>query len=214
MTDKPIIFSEPMILALLAGRKTQTRRLAWRWTVRKTPRGEKGEMVRTEWQRVQPGDRLWVRESWSHDAPDLATARSAFEDIMPGGVSFGPYYRATEVAPETLKWISPIYMPRWASRLTLVVTATKIEPVQNISEEDAIAEGARYFSDIECRHPYPHSAPHWSMEQPSSTDDCLGSAQHAFGNFWNKMQGSGAWDANPEVVCIAFEIKHKIVSAA
>ena len=133
MTDIPIIFSKPMILALIAGRKTMTRRLVWgKKAVRRkrNMHGEWGEVSSqplSRWQRVKVGDRLWVREAWSHDGPDMGTVRARAEDVLPGGERYGPYYRATEVAPETLAWITPMFMPRWASRLALEVTAVRVE---------------------------------------------------------------------------------------
>jgi len=136
MTDHPIIFSAPMIQALLDGRKSMTRRLAWMFSTKGVDHWRP-----SRWQKVKPGDRLWVRETWAHDGPDLATVKETCFDIMPGSAIYGPYYRATEVAPDTLNWRSPIFLPRWASRLTLIVTATKIERLHDISEEDAILEG-------------------------------------------------------------------------
>jgi hypothetical protein len=131
--DKPIIFAAPMILALLAGRKTQTRRVL-------RPQPIKPEFWAGTWVdahheqfahfdsgerpivRISPGDRLWVRETFS-ECP-LKT-----------------YYRATERDPYEVKWIPSIHMPCWASRLTLEVTGVEVERVQDISEADAIAEG-------------------------------------------------------------------------
>ena len=128
MTDRPIIFSAPMILALLDGRKTMTRRLAWRrdpaWGDAAPIVGkERDYMLPTPWQRVAPGDRLWVRETWRLNAQ--------------GGLI---EYRADWTGPAG-KWRSPIHMPRHASRLTLTVTGTKIEKLQMIRNADIKAEG-------------------------------------------------------------------------
>lgn len=129
MSDRPIIFSAPMVLVLLDGRKTMTRRLAGAY--RPVYPGAE-ELVRkpSPWQKVQPGDRLWVRESFA---------------VTPDG---NPVYAATEFDGYAsdcweagIKCKPSIHMPRWASRLTLVVTATKIEPLLDISEDDARAEG-------------------------------------------------------------------------
>lgn len=149
MTDRPIIFSAPMVLALLAGRKTMTRRLAWRrdqkWgDARPIVGSERDYMIPTTWQRVKSGDRLWVREN-------LTRRRGNFLGI-PQNVIEAHYAADDEdVVNEhefnLLPWwkgkggLPSIHMPRRVSRLTLVVTATKIERVQAISETDAKAEG-------------------------------------------------------------------------
>lgn len=206
MADYPIIFSASMIRALLAGTKTMTRRLLY--TKRKTkngvpasatflqdhppprsrlsPEGFPTDIAIDEywtlspWQRVKPGDRLWCREAWAHDGPDLATVKATCFDIMNGSAICEPYYRATETAPNTLKWRSPIHMPRWASRLTLIVTATKIERVQEITNEDARAEGVMPSEN----HPG-HARPHFAL-------------------VWTDLHGFDSWGANPEVVALHF----------
>ena len=104
-------------------------------------------------------------------------------------------------------WRSPILMPRWASRLTLEITDIRVQRLQEISEEDAKAEGARRFDDLPSRHPYGQDA-RWSMGEPSSTEQCLGSARHAFGNGWdalNSKRGFG-WDTDPWVWAVTFKV--------
>jgi hypothetical protein len=127
VTDYPIIFSAPMVRALLDGRKTQTRRLAWRLT---THRGRYCEAP-TIWQKVKPGDRLYVRERFSYDRLDIDRNGMA-----------PPWYWA-DGNPERGDWTKPkpsIHMPRWASRLTLGVTEKRQDPLLDISEKDAQAE--------------------------------------------------------------------------
>lgn len=171
MRERPIIFSAPMVRAILDGRKTQTRRLItpqpsheqhheWRgkliyegehrlWCWRQHTYDNIWDFGDSSHDRRRmaaccpngtPGDRLWVRESWSHDGPDLNSVRAAHEDASPD-LGYGPYYRATEVSPDTLRWISPLFMPRWASRITLEITDVRVQQLQEISEEDARAEG-------------------------------------------------------------------------
>jgi hypothetical protein len=123
--DIPVIFSRPMVRATYEGRKTMTRRLAWR--------ERKGKQEASPWQRVKPGDRLWVRENWRADdyAPE-DPARTIFMADVP------------DVLRETqgfICWRPSIHMPRERSRITLIVGAVKIEPLLDISEEDARAEG-------------------------------------------------------------------------
>jgi len=166
MTEHPIIFSGAMIRAIIDGRKTQTRRI-----MKPQPPENCGRLIVGNYHPTlidghgeeqpgpetfgaysedgawalrcpygSPGDGLWVRETWSHDAPSLTECRRAHEDALPG-VSCGPYYRATEIAPGTLRWRPSIHMPRWASRLTLEVTGVIVERLNEISEKGAVAEG-------------------------------------------------------------------------
>lgn len=210
MTEHPIIFSAPMIRALLDGRKTQTRRILKRptdhfhasythaedlcgtvlWWNGSDRRGGRVEPLR-----FTVGDLLWVREAWAHDARDIETARAAYEDVMPGR-TYGPYYRATEVAPDTLRWRPSIHMPRWASRITLKVTAVKVERLQDISEEDAEAEGL--WRGRARRHLFWHNATACRLMDGRSH-------KVVFADLWESIHGSGAWEANPYVAAIRFE---------
>ena len=129
-----------------------------------------------------------------------------------------PHYRATDPTPElsyygseeepTVRWKPAIHMPRWASRITLEITDIRIERLQEITEEDAKAEGAREFQDLPPDpSPYPYgNEPRWSMEDPRSTRECLGSARYAFANLWERLyakKGLG-WYANPWVWVLTF----------
>ncbi|HYM30789.1 MAG TPA: hypothetical protein VEU47_05795 [Candidatus Cybelea sp.] len=84
-----------------------------------------------------------------------------------------------------------IHMPRWVSRLTLIVTAAKVERLQAISDEEAKAEGAELLDEVTGR---------------VSLDDRRGSYRDGFRAIWESLHGSGAWEANPEVVAISFDI--------
>lgn len=191
--DIPIIFSGPMVKALLDGRKTMTRRLAWRAAVtvaddapsKLLPKGWKilagvgaGRLeaqAPTPWQKVEPGDRLWVRENFSkYDYRD------------------GCWYWADgrEAAYDSERPRPSIHMPRWASRITLVVTATKIERLHEISHADVLAEGTQ---------------PEWIKRQTEffHEEDAPGLA---FALIWNDVHGKGAWDENPECVALSFRV--------
>lgn len=188
-----MIFSAPMVRAILSGRKTMTRRL-----LRKAGHAN-GESVtfNSPLRKLTAGDRLWVRENlrvvsegieyaadntliteteneWSDRAADLWNRR-AHDD--------GP-----DLHPTT---IPSIHMPRWCSRITLRVTAIKIERLQDISEEDAKAEGVE-----------PAVAGRSGWSEPIYTH------RTGFVRIWNELHGEGAWLANPEVVAISFERIH------
>lgn len=157
MKAKPIIFDGESVRAILENRKTLTRRvikpqpesdLYWNavvvggnggWTDRhgdswSCPHGE-------------PSDRLWVRETWGAVSPheDLAPLEECTieyradkpNDPYPGG---WPAEEAREY-PDAPRWQSPIHMPRWASRITLQITDVRVERLQEITDDDALAEG-------------------------------------------------------------------------
>lgn len=218
MGDKPILFSGPMVRALLEGRKTQTRCVL-------KPQPPKGaDLVGlygpgltavfdtdkgADWtQRLRfiPGDRLWVREAFGYgQRPD------PFEGCVDGieyradeaylqEHDFLPLYRPK--TPEgfcygevsTPGWRPSIHMPRWASRLTLLVTDVRVQRLQDISEEDAIAEGI----DWDDGHGRLHAT-----------------ARIAFANLWDSINGNSkdkdgnrlpcAWGDNPWVVAVTFD---------
>ena len=181
MTEHPILFSGPMVLAILDGRKTQTRRLAWvRHDREDSPalvtKVENGNRYRASpWQKARPGDRLWVRETW--------------RPIHSSDPQRGARYRADLGRDDTL-WRPSIHMPRWASRITLEVTGVKIERVQEISEEDALAEGFE---------PQP-----WRSDDPTVHRDA---SRDWFSDLWSSLhkKPGSRWEDNPLVVVSSFK---------
>lgn len=189
MTDIPIIFSAPMIRAFLDGRKTMTRRLAW--ALRAPPKRELDAAARqgfagvvkktvsSPWQRVKVGDRLWVKESvlfWidrdTNKPAKVAAWRADGYELE-----------------ERERWTTSIHMPRWASRLTLIIEATKVEPLQAISEEDARAEGVE-----------PMRAGIGSDGKPIRT------YRTGFVSVWGQIHGEESWLSNPEVVALTVRV--------
>lgn len=214
MTDVPIIFSAPMILALLDGSKTQTRRLAWKpWSnesnehyaavacpdISRDARG-----TPSPWQRVKPGDRLWVREShwragrWKREYYEIGKAarwRFVPDHSWDTQVCFEKpneaLTRPHRIHDELAYWNRPsIFLPRELSRLSAVVTATKIERVQQISSEDAIAEG---------------------MTQ--GEHEIINIPQIKFSTLWQTLHGPGSWNENPEVVALTFTVHKTNINA-
>ena len=129
MKERPILFSGPMVKAILDGRKTQTRRVvrpkewanpAGRPLLNRCPYGA-------------PGDKLWVRESWRPRQPGAVYYRADSYDYQHDEL------RAGGAVPQ---WRPSIHMPRWASRITLEVMAVRVERLQEISPDEATAEGA------------------------------------------------------------------------
>ena len=206
MTDLPIIFSAPMVRALLDGRKTMTRRLAWR------PERDRNPCVPSEWsrpspwQRVKPGDRLWVRESFT-------TGFEYDDNDKPIGDESQVFYAASfkcarwydldkDEWRDSPRWTPSIHMPRRASRLTLIVTATKIERLQDITESDAKAEGVA--------PQIMHAT--FGYGSPNSGD--AHDYARGFADLWNALHGSESWDANPEVVALTFRVIRANIDSA
>lgn len=211
--DIPVIFSAPMVLALRrpVSPKTMTRRLAWRekrllveadtvasdlpgkgWKVYGPDDSNTCIAIRrrpSPWQRVKPGDVLWVRENWK---PHSLYAGWKPRDIPPSNV----FYAADEkYAPSNTPWVPSIHMPRWASRLTLEVTAVKVEQLQDISEEDALAEGTE-LSEIVCGKQMWHA-----------------SHRAAFASLWMSLHGSQSWASNPEIVALTFDVHQENITS-
>ena len=180
MADKPIIFSAPMIRALLDGRKTQTRRVL---TLRNGiihDRSDASDCVR-----FFPGDRLYVREAFAKDS------------LMPNGVR----YVATDDINELRKKRPSIHMPRWASRLTLTVTEVGVQRLQEISEADACAEGCKPGELNDRGEPFPAEEPHPKCGWVGW--DC---ARDWYADLWDSLHGPGAWDLNPWVAAYTFTV--------
>jgi len=172
--ERPILFSGPMVRAILEGRKTQTRRLF---------------NGRAKWHFIEshgdlsicpyghPGDRLWVREA--HHVLRAGNVDGSGREIV---------YRADD--PDfPYGWTPSIHMPRWASRIDLEVTGVRAERLQEISDEDARAEG------IVNKHGG------WNASETVYGVNYTG----PFSHLWESINGPGSWDANPWVWVIEFQ---------
>lgn len=236
MVDRPIIFSAPMIRALLEERKTQTRRILKLRGIYETH--PSGELVPIP--RYVPGDRLWVRESWRVSSKwDDTKPRDLPQRVMtvffeaggsianqdgPGDWRPHDWPEADKLPPWAGKLRPSIFLPHWASRLTLIVESVKVERLQDISEDGAVAEGAT--SRPKCSG-FEHLDDGWSMDWSevgqfshwaniplggpkksplTESDVSLPSARTAFGNLWAKLHGQESWDANPWVAAITFRV--------
>ena len=230
MTDRPILFSAPMVRALLNGRKTQTRRIlkpqpdttcaTFERVFKTAPHFEarsyegkpiypfpagRGFITPFPSIKFDIGDRLWVRESWQlHSrATDFCTvaymasvnhsgwseAHEQFPDSLAGNMRTKPFQEG---------WRPSIHMPRWASRLTLIVTDVRVERLQDISEADARAEGLQYRLDWLPQWRGADQLP-WRSEFP----------RDAFQDLWDSINGNregASWQANPWVVAISFTV--------
>ena len=212
---KPIIFNTEMVRAILDRRKTQTRRVikpqprsqgmkefgeAWEWRKNKTDwfAGATLEQMIASYGLKQYcpyglfGGKLWVRETFFHDGTDC-----------PGNL----HYRANATkadeawfVEEGWKWKPSIHMPKEYSRITLEIKDVRVERVQDISEEDAKAEGV--FEAEQCDH----------IRQSCEDIGCYGNGYKAtFASLWdsiNLKRGYG-WDTNPFCWVLDFSVVGK-----
>ena len=206
--ERPILFSVEMVRAILEGRKTMTRRVI---------KPQPTDFVMLEdnklWNAIkmrgtaqpkpckygQPGDRLWVRETWIPDPPqDETWDFCLYTDgkihnlgVIPKRFRNKDYaiYKSTWDGPQ-LNWISPIYMPRWASRITLEIVGVKIEQLQDISREDCLAEGMPQYT--------------FSM---GAISDNPPDFRWKFIELWDSINAKRgySWESNPWVWAIEFK---------
>jgi len=213
--ERPIIFSAPMVRALLAGAKTQTRRIV------NLP-ADTTQVVRINCPYGVAGDRLWVRETWCR--PSLDAYEYITDDRPRGQVIDGVdlreavFYKATD--PNVFHcedenrspWRSPIFMPRWASRITLEVTGVRVERLQDISEDDAISEGVS-SGDIPADEDGPRRIGY--MLGPDDGKSVLApTARSAFFAGWSSIHGEASVAADPWVWVVQFKRAQQIAKAA
>ncbi|MGU3475710.1 hypothetical protein [Methylobacterium sp. D48H] len=267
MADRPILFSAPMVQALLREArqtgtgKTQTRRVLKHrdasiqagivqgsprasifdgWCCFEHPLFGPGTSVRLPY---AVGDRLWVKETWQTGSGSLGPqiayrATGDCHDIEAwdgedegAGPSFNyercPGAKWHTWLPDLLSgaegiWRPSLFMPRWASRLTLLVTDVRVERLQDISEGDAAAEGAtlrpRAYrgGDGWCMDWSPVGRPsRWAADGKtlSEEDICFSDPRSAFGSFINELhdprwnlKGDGLWGENPWICAVSFTV--------
>lgn len=231
MTDRPILFSAPMVRALLDGRKTQTRRpfkphgfefyahpiSGDRYNQYQPYRDGtwdesrivgSGPMSAFGWGDglysylpYHPGDRLWVKETWR--------AGASWDDKKPTLIQprVPVDYVATprEGGPAGKTRVS-IFMPRWASRLTLLVTDVRVERLQDCSETDALAEGIVQHDVARFGHPAIFGLrDDRAILRPTAAD--------AYSALWDSINGAGNWASNPWIVAVSFTLEQRNIDA-
>lgn len=225
--ERPILFSAPMVRALLAGTKTQTRRIAkpsrkypfefigsgtkadpdWNdpscwgflsedgdaWLLKDGTKEPDIHQIPCPY--GQPGDQLWVREThfnwWSIDKGNPAGPR-VFSHVA----AFAADGYELEHGE---KWIPSIHMLRAASRILLEIVSVRVERLQDISEEGAIAEGIEIVSLKGLRTGVPLYRNYGCPQIPDR------SARYSFQTLWGSINGTGSWEVNPWVWVIEFK---------
>jgi hypothetical protein len=243
--ERGILFSGAMVSAILAGRKTQTRRTIklqpsatdgmyadrykkserWAWWL------PDGRMLKPETFACpygEVGDRPWVRETWrteerESDCVDGVrfAADDSFREIENTRSAADAWVEANDNGRHGTKWRPSIFMPRWASRLTLEVTDVRIQRLQDITEEDAKAEGVEpsFCQEswlvvredgstgnvfVEPDEEWRASAKFVFVKHVPSVQ--MSTATEVFQRLWDSINGKRApWTSNPWVWCVSFK---------
>jgi hypothetical protein len=195
-----------MVLAILEGRKTQTRRSlnpqpdivdvepkfrkhTWALWSDSIPKYRNGLIVECPY--GQPGDRLWVRETFQHFFKGKEKGACIYlADAGTHRLNACSVEHAKKLWP---RWTPSIFMPRWASRITLEIVNVRVERLQDISEEDAKSEGVEFLSGL------------WRDYQLKTLDH-FESARESYQSLWNSINGKKhPWKENPWVWVLTFK---------
>lgn len=207
--ERPILFSAPMVRAILDGRKTVTRRpvkgLSTSFAV--TTAADESPLNAVCWNvggpiihcpYGQPGERLWVRETWYCDhnevmrgpylKPDDLNVSEARDDgtLVYAADGLTPYEADQPV------WKPSIHMPRWACRILLEITDVRVERLQGITQEQSLAEGVQPFGDGNGYH----------VENGELYTD---HPYETFAGLWQSINGAESWNANPWIWVVEFK---------
>jgi len=229
MIDRPIIFSAPMVRALLDGRKSQTRRVLkpqpdlneaglWRYPPDVVCNGSDpnrwvkqfGGFCQTDDDGLKVflspcGKRNFLRYApsdrlWVREAFSYETLDVDRNGFMP------PWYWAdgNQTSGNFTRPKPSIHMPRWASRITLTVTDVRVQRLQEITLNDTIAEGIE-ATDIHARR---------QRACLDGSGECGSVCRDSFHELWNSLHGPGAWDRNPWVAALTFTVEHRNIDEA
>lgn len=199
MASKPILFSTPMVQAILDGRKTQTRRVVKINGCPITSPKESLELTKegliyhsicsmSGYYKLlcQPGDILWVRETWAKVSSGIIEYKADYKE---------PFTGSTEIdhIGNKIKWRPSIHMPRTAARIFLKVTNVRVERLQEITPKDAWEEGCRIGNFFP-----------WEKHIPELQQQCRDILFKSLWDGLNAKRGYG-WDINPWVWVYEFE---------
>lgn len=221
MKDRPILFSAPKVRAILDGRKTQTRRVIksqpsdhhwhcfkdYTLSAKVLPCANNGGTTFVTWTHRargnfdvdwarpfcpfgQPGDRLWVKETWN-TSERLAALKPTEIDPLEAHIFYAADCSA-DGYEKCKPWRSPLFMRRWMSRIALKIESVRIERLNEISEEDAKAEGAS--KEFEC-----------DIATFVGGGKLNPTFYLGFKHLWESINGPGSWAANPWVWVLTFK---------
>jgi hypothetical protein len=213
--QRPILFSAPMIRALLNGSKTQTRRIVklphlnplGLWEA--TTIGGKGIKTASGMESIEQtalwhtrtgdilgcpygyaGDQLWVRETFCPDWCDKPIYKADGGSAIDAGYSKEP------------RWKPSIHMPRWASRITLEITGVRVERLNDCSEADAISEGIERVGGVASVSPWRN----YRIGEEGEMSLHCSAPTRSYMSLWESINGASSWAANPWVWVVEFKV--------
>lgn len=212
--ERPILFSAPMVRAILEGRKTVTRRVIkpqpnwdgkWFQWDGHAPNSKDGAVGGNTIEAAdllcwsspygKRGDRLWVREAFGLQVRHYGGGTGehiVYRATNPNAI----YCKSAEGSQYPVKWKPSIHMPRHSSRILLEITAVRVERLQDITEEQAKAEGVRLYTD------HAELGDWWHVE---GIETYSADPRRSFELLWASINGAESWDANPWVWVVEFK---------
>ena len=191
---KPILFSTEMVKSIIAGRKTQTRRIIKNKDILDMiSQGFLDNAMMLG--KNRPGHIFWVRETWQH---------TAILNLHPSDENFGFVYKADGQPWEDFEgwnWKPSIFMPKSACRIFLKINRIRIERLQDITEEDSIAEG---IEDVRHKHNYDFQI----FKDYNGIMDGFQHPPYSFRSLWQSINGDKSWNQNPWVFVYEFQRTH------
>lgn len=199
MKQTPLLFKPEMVKQIIAGTKTQTRRIIKDEALKCLEAGFMEEYVALPENKLCPygyggliensGDLIWIRETWAKDYGGLG-AHFFKADFSAA---------AKELMPEP-KWKSPLHLKKQDARLWLQIESIKAERLNDITDDDAIAEGIEQID-------FNHGGMKWYRlyQNTPKDDDATTSPVKAFRSLWEHINGPGSWELNPWVWVIKFK---------
>lgn len=214
MKERPILFSGPMVRAILEGRKIQTRRVikfkpgehrihkltstgSNEWLLERWPKCERefgnfGRCDNLKCPYGAAGDRLWVKETWFPSPVGKFASNRKITKTRPAWASTILYRADGDEVIKPLRWKPSIFMPRWASRITLEIREVRVERLQEISARDCEYEGLIHGARAA-----------WSC--PGWEGDPFREGHLGYKWLWESINGKGSWDKNPFCWVITFK---------
>ena len=184
MKERGMIFKDEMVRAILGGNKTQTRRIV---EEKFYGRAVAAELLAKHCPYGQPGDRIWVRETYRVHGKATDVATLVYRASVRNSWTEQTHRVPVDVCnkPVSEKWTPSIHMPRWASRILLEITDVRVERLHDMSEADAKAEGATPAT--------------YKITPPEAV------YRVGFGDIWRSIYGQDNWLSNPWVWVIEFK---------
>ncbi|EEZ0492372.1 hypothetical protein J4W69_24570 [Escherichia coli] len=184
MKERGMIFNDEMVRAILGGNKTQTRRIV---EEKFYGRAVAAELLAKHCPYGQPGDRIWVRETYRVHGKATDVATLVYRASVRNSWTEQTHRVPVDVCnkPVSEKWTPSIHMPRWASRILLEITDVRVERLHDMSEADAKAEGATPAT--------------YKITPPEAV------YRVGFGDIWRSIYGQDNWLSNPWVWVIEFK---------